>query len=52
MSNGNKAIRSLPYAVRLKKYEQEKEELFYKIRDMSAEDVSEAHRKLAEKWGI
>lgn len=45
-----RAIRAMPYESRVKQYEREKAELFYKIRDMSASEVAEAHRKLAEKW--
>ncbi len=45
-------IRSMPYDVRLKRYQKEKEELFYKIKDMTAEEVSQKHKELADKWRI
>lgn len=45
-----RAIRTMSYESRLRNYEKEKDELFFKIRNMSASEVSEAHRKLAEKW--
>ena len=47
-----RAIRNLPYESRLRNYEKEKDELFFKIRNMTAAEVSEAHRKLAEKWRV
>lgn len=52
MKISERAIRAMPYDTRLKNYEREKDELFFKIRNMSAAEVSEAHRKLAEKWRI
>ena len=42
----------MPYESRLKNYEREKNELFYKIKDMSAAEVAEAHRNLAQKWRV
>lgn len=48
----DRAIRAMPYESRLKNYEREKDELFFKIRDMTAEEVSEAHQKLAKKWRL
>ena len=48
----DRAIRAMPYESRLKNYEREKDELFFKIRNMTAAEVAEAHRKLAEKWRV
>lgn len=47
-----RAIRAMPYESRLKNYEREKDKLFYEIRNMSAAEVAEAHKKLAEKWKV
>ena len=47
-----RAIRNLPYESRLRNYEKEKDALFFKIRDMNASEVAEAHRRLAEKWRV
>ena len=47
-----RTIRAMPYESRLRNYEKEKDQLFLKIRDMSASEVAEAHRKLAEKWKV
>ena len=52
MKINDRAIRAMPYDTRLKHYEREKEELFFQIRDMSPNEVSEAHRRLAQKWRI
>ena len=48
----DRASRAMPYDSRLKHYEREKDELFFKIRNMTASEVAEAHRKLAEKWRV
>jgi hypothetical protein len=48
----DRAIRAMPYESRLKNYEKEKDALFLKIKGMSASEVAEAHRKLAEKWKV
>ena len=48
----DRAIRAMPYESRLKNYEREKDELFFKICNMTASEVAEAHRKLAEKWRV
>jgi hypothetical protein len=48
----DRAIRAMPYESRLKNYEREKDALFFKIRNMTAAEVSEAHRRLAEKWRV
>ena len=48
----NPVIRMMNYDQRVRNYEREKNELFDKISNLSAIEVSEAHRKLAEKWGI
>ena len=45
-------IHSLPYDERLRGYEREKNDLFYSIRDMSAEEVQRRHNELIKKWGV
>lgn len=47
-----RAIRNMPYETRLKQYQKEKEELFYKIKNLTAEEVSQRHKALADKWRI
>ena len=47
-----RAIRSMPYELRIQNYEREKDALFMKIRDMPAEAVAEAHKELARKWKV
>ena len=48
----DRAIRAMPYELRLRNYEREKNELFMQIRDLPAHAVAEAHRELAEKWRV
>ena len=45
-------IHSLPYEERLRGYEREKDELFYKIVSLPAEEVQRLHHELIKKWGI
>ena len=45
-------IHSLPYEERLKGYEREKDELFYKIVSLPAEEVQRRHQELIKKWKI
>ena len=52
MRISERAIRAMPYDVRLQHYEKEKNELFYQIKDMTAAQVAEAHEKLARKWRV
>ena len=47
-----RAIRSIPYELRLQNYEREKNDLFMQIRDLPAEEVAEAHKALVEKWKL
>lgn len=42
----------MPYEVRIKHYEREKNDLFYKIANMPASQVAKAHAELAEKWKV
>ena len=46
------AIRSMPYEQRLKNYEREKNDLFYKIAHLSAAEVQEKHQELIRKWRV
>ena len=47
-----RAIRTLPLRVRQERYEKEKQELFFQIRDLSPEEVGRAHKALADKWQV
>lgn len=47
-----RAIRAMPYELRLQNYEREKNDLFMQIRDLPADKVSEAHKELVEKWKL
>jgi hypothetical protein len=46
------AVQTLPYEVRLRNYEREKEELFYQIANMTPDEIHEAQRKLIRKWQV
>ena len=48
----DRMIRAMPYEVRIKHYEREKNDLFYKIANMPASQVAKAHAELAEKWKV
>ena len=45
-------IKAMPYEVRLRYYEKEKNELFYKISHLSAAEVQEKHNELIRKWRV
>ena len=47
-----RAIRAMPYELRIQNYEREKDDLFMRIKDLPAAEVAEAHRALAEKWKL
>ena len=47
-----RAIRAMSPETRERLYLQEKDELFLQIRGLTASEVAEAHRKLAEKWRV
>lgn len=47
-----RAIRSMPYELRLEYYEREKNKMFSQIKDLPAADVADAHRELAKKWWV
>ena len=42
----------MSYEERIRGYEREKNELFYKIASMPAAEVAKAHEALIKKWGI
>lgn len=48
----DRAIRAMSPETRERLYLQEKDELFLQIRGLTAAEVAEAHRKLAEKWRV
>lgn len=37
---------------RLSHYEQEKNELFYQVKNMTADEVRDAHEALRKKWRV
>ena len=48
-----KPIRSnLPYPVRERMYRNEKEALFYEMKNMSAAEIQRRQKELADKWEI
>lgn len=47
-----RAIRSMPYDLRIRNYEREKDQMFSRIAGLPAEEVSRMHRELAEKWKV
>ena len=46
------AIKAMPYEVRLRHYENEKNELFYKTSHLPAEEMREKHQELIRKWRV
>ena len=42
----------LPYPVRLKKYHEEKDKLFYELKNLTPEEIQERQIELVRKWGI
>ena len=48
----DRAIRAMSQETRDRLYLQEKDELFLQIRNLSAAEVAEAHKRLAEKWKV
>ncbi len=45
-------VRSMPYELRLRNYERDKEELFYRMKNLSSAEIREQGRALIEKWQI
>ena len=45
-------IGKMSYKERLRRYHQEKDELFRKYRNCSAEELQKKHDELIKKWGI
>lgn len=43
---------AMSYEDRIRGYEAEKNELFYQIAGMSADEIQKARRELVEKWGV
>ena len=48
----SKVIKAMPYDVRLRNYEREKNALFSRIADRPASEVAKAHADLAKKWMV
>lgn len=42
----------MPYEMRIRMYQREKERLFMRIADMTPSEVEAAHKQLAEKWRV
>ena len=47
-----RAIRAMPYAIRLHHYNEEKNVLFFRFRNMTQAEKDEATRDLARKWRV
>ena len=47
-----RAIRAMPYESRVRRYEQEKDMLFNKLSNLSAEEIRQRHDELVRKWMI
>lgn len=47
-----RAIRAMPYELRLKHYEREKNDLFMRIAHMPPSEVAREHAELARKWRV
>ena len=47
-----KAIRSMPYELRLRNYERDKEALFFQIGEMTPAEVRNAQQALVRKWMV
>ena len=45
-------IKAMPYESRLKKYENEKNELLQKMRGATASELSDALKALVDKWMV
>ena len=45
-------IDKMSYQERLRRYHQEKDALFQKYRNCSAEELQKKHDELVKKWGI
>lgn len=45
-------ILSMPYERRLREYEAEKSELFYRIQNLSLEEIARRRAELERKWRI
>ena len=53
MKISERAIRAMPYDVRLQHYEKEKkEQLFYMLKDSTTAQREEACKELARKWRV
>ena len=46
------AIKAMPYQERLRRYHAEKDEMFRRFRNCSAEELQRKHDELIRKWGI
>ena len=51
-SSRRTVLSSMSYQTRQNMYRREKEELFYRLGDLTAAEIDAENRRLAEKWGI
>ena len=47
-----KVIRALPYEIRLRGYERDKEALFFRMAEMTPAEVRDAQQALVRKWMV
>lgn len=47
-----RAIRAMPYAIRLHHYNEEKNVLFFRFQNMTQTEKDAATRELARKWKV
>lgn len=49
---GSDPICSMPYDMRLREYEREKQEMFQRMVGVPAVEIMKEHHKLVEKWRV
>ena len=47
-----RVIFHMPYALRLRNYEKEKQALFYEMHRLSSAEIQARYRALADKWQV
>lgn len=47
-----RAIRAMPYELRIQHYNREKNEMFQKLRGLPAREFEKAHEELRKKWDV
>ncbi len=52
IKNSKNRVKHMSFDERLRRYEQDKQDLFYRMKDMTPEEVADAHAAIREKWRI